>query len=313
MTKLAIQIILFLSSGITVCTAMAERTLLESAIHIHGQTRRYYRFSDPASDKKATPILLISGSGCRDFGPRIPTFFANYPLPVEVYFLEKNGIEKGADGEHCSATYNQTDNLEQRVSDALEFIESESYLKTLGRHSLAILGFSEGGVVAPLVAAHSEKIGWLATAGSGGLPQSEEFLIFSARAVKPYPGFYSRAQLEHAYSAIKADPNSLDQLFFGHPYRYWSSHLFYDPIPTYAKLTIPVMAAMGENDDSVPIESGRKLQEYFLSHPAKDFKFIEYKGAGHALRTQDKDYLSDFIAGLAPWFKNHTYPADANK
>lgn len=65
---------------------------------------------------------------------------------------------------------------------------------------------------------------------------------------------------------------------------------------------------MGEQDDSVPIESGRKLRDYFAQRSDRPFIFIEYPKAGHALRTPDKDHLPDFIAGLAQWFKGEPHP-----
>lgn len=281
----------------------AERRLDEGTVQIDGQQRRYFRLHDAGSADNAVPILLISGSGCRAFGQRIPAFFQRYPAPVDVYFLEKAGIEKGDDGTRCSAAYRRADYLERRVEDALAFIDKEPRLKRLAARKLAILGFSEGGMVAPIVASRSTKIGWLATGGSGGLPQSEEFLIFNARGVVPYATLFTREQLLQTYAAIKADPHNVDKEFFGNSYRYWSSHLFYDPLSAYAALTIPIVAAMGEKDDSVPIESGRKLRDYFAARPNKNFTFIEYPKAGHALRTPDKDHLPEFVAGLAQWFK----------
>lgn len=303
-----IRILLFAGGALLASSALAERRLVEGTIQIGGEQRRYYRLHDAGTEQQATPILLISGSGCREFGSRVPSFFQRYPAPVDVYFLEKTGIEKGDDGTHCSATYRRADYLERRVEDALAFIDTEPHLKSLAARKLAIVGFSEGGMVAPIVASRSAKIGWLATGGSGGLPQSEEFLVFHARGVAPYATLFTREQLRQTFADIKADPESVDKEFLGNPYRYWSSHLFHDPLSTYAQLTIPIVAAMGEQDDSVPIESGRKLRDYFARRPDRPFTFIEYPKAGHALRTPDKDHLPDFIAGLAQWFKGEPHP-----
>lgn len=289
-------------------SALAERRLVEGTVQIGEQQRRYVRLHDVGTGEHATPILLVSGSGCREFGHRIPSFFQRYPAPLDVYFLEKAGIGKGDDGTRCSAAYRRADYLERRVDDTLAFIEAEPRLKSVAARKLAIVGFSEGGMVAPIVATRSAKIGWLVTAGSGGLPQSEEFLIFHARGVAPYATLFTREGLLQTYAAIKADPSNTDKEFFGHSYRYWSSHLFYDPLSAYAQLDIPILAAMGEKDDSVPIESGRRLREFFATRPGKPFTFIEYPGAGHALQAPDKNHLQDFVAGLARWFKGQQEP-----
>lgn len=302
------QLLLCLIGALAASSALAARAYDEAAIRIDGKPRRYYHLHDSVAEGKGTPILLVSGSGCRDFASRVPSFFEHYPAPIDLYFLEKAGIEKGDDGQRCSVTYNREDVLERRVGDTLAFIDAEPRLHSLALRTLAIVGFSEGGTVAPLAAARSAKIGWVAVVGSGGLPQSEEFLVFAARGVAPYATLFSRAQFLQTYAAIKADPDSLDKEFFGHPYRYWSSHLFYDPLPTYVKLDIPVVVAMGEKDDSVPIESGRKLRAFFASHPGKKFTFVEYPGAGHALQAPERNYLPQFIAGLADWFKGKRNP-----
>lgn len=303
-----LHILVFAGAALAAACAQAERVLAEATIQIDGQQRRYYRLHDVGATEKATPIVLVSGSGCRDVGHRIPAFFERYPAPVDVYFLEKTGIEKGDDGQRCSQAYNGADYLARRVDDTLKFIGIEPRLNALPPRSLALLGFSEGGTVAPIVASRSARVGWLATGGSGGLAQSEEFLIFTARGVDPYATLFSRAQLLQTYAAIKADPGNVNQEFFGHPYRYWSSPLFYDPLPTYARLDIPIVVAMGEKDDSVPIESGRKLRDYFAAHPKKNFTFIEYRNAGPALQAPDKNHLPDYIAGLAQWFKGKPGP-----
>ena len=297
-----------LCGALAATSALAARVYDEATIRIDAKPRRYYHLHDSDAEGKITPIVLVSGSGCRDFASRVPSFFEHYPAPIDLYFLEKAGIEKGDDGEHCSETYNREDVLERRVGDTLSFIDVEPRLHSLAPRSLAIVGFSEGGTVAPLAAASSAKIGWLAVAGSGGLPQSEEFLVFAGRGVAPYATVFSRSQFLQAYAAIKTDPDSLDKEFFGHPYRYWSSHLFYDPLPTYAKLNIPVVVAIGEKDDSVPIESGHKLHAFFSSHPDNKFTFVEYPGAGHALQAPERNYLPQFIAGLAGWFKGKRNP-----
>jgi predicted esterase len=283
----------------------AERLLDESTIQINGETRRYYHLHDANALGNMPVILLISGSGCGDFGVRFPTFFEAYPVPLDAYFLEKPHIAKGANGKPgtCSKEYEQADNLNRRVSDILEFIDREPRLKERGDHSLAIVGFSEGGRVAPIVASRSKKIGWLATAGSGGMKQSEGFLVFAERGVPPYANPFSTKILRAEFAEIAKDPNNLDKEFFGHPYAYWSSHLFYDPMPTYQSLDIPIVAAMGEKDESEPIESGRMLQSYFAKNQNKNFQFVEYKNANHGLQVEGKANIKIFVSNLAKWFE----------
>ena len=287
--------------------AIATRVMDESTIFIKGEQRRYYRLhdSDQLTGLEKHPIImLLSGSGCDDFGSEFQGFFKKYPAPLDVYFLDKPHVEKRADGSHCSIEYEEADYLDRRVSDTLDFMELEPTLKARANHSIAILGFSEGGVVAPIVALKSKKIGWLATTGGGGgLTQGQGFLIFANRGVSPYAKPLSEKIFLKEFKLIKADPSNKKKKFFGHSYHYWSSHLFYDPISTYGKLNIPIVAAMGEKDESVPIESGIALKKYFAAYPKRNFKFITYSNADHGFQTAHKNYTNIFIAGLAQWFK----------
>jgi pimeloyl-ACP methyl ester carboxylesterase len=184
---------------------------------------------------------------------------AGYPAPLDVYYLDKVSVQKDGDGSTCSDTFNQADFMENRVADALAFLDQHAALKSRGPRSVAVLGFSEGGAVVPQVALRSPKVGWLATVGAGGLPQSKVFLIFADRGVPPYAQPFSRDYFLQTYADIQAHPDSMDKEFFGHSYRFWHSHLFDDPLTTYAQLQIPMIAAMGENDESEAIEAGRAL------------------------------------------------------
>jgi pimeloyl-ACP methyl ester carboxylesterase len=289
---------------------VAARVLEESTISIKGEERQYFHLHDSDSINDGPIILLVSGSGCGDFGNRFRAFFEKYLPPVNVFFLEKPGVKKGtasfyqkSDFVQCSEDFNAADQLDRRVSDNLEFLEKQVVLNTRAKRSLAVLGFSEGAAAALLIASKSKKIGWLAIAGSGGLKQSEEFLVFADRGIRPYADPYSREYFLKEYDAIRHDKNNIEKEFFGHSYKYWASNLFFDPLPVYANLNIPIVVAMGEKDESSPVESGRFLQNYFLSHPEKDFQFIEFKNANHSLQTPGKNGAQVFVASLQPWFK----------
>lgn len=284
--------------------AQAERRMDTDSILIHGEKLRFFHLHDGIAPDDGPIILLLSGSGCGDFSQRFASFFELYPPPLNVWLLDKPGIKPGADMmAPCSNKFSAHDFLQHRVDDNLAFLAQHPVLKVRPPRSIAVLGFSEGGTVAPVLAAASDKIGWLATAGSGGLPQGEEFMIFAKRGVPPFGTPFSRKYLLKEYAAIKRDPASLKKEFFGHPYRYWSSFLFLDPLQTYARLDMPMVAAMGEKDDSVPIESGRALRDYFVAHPDKNFRYIEFPNASHGLRTPESNGAQLFVAALARWFK----------
>jgi hypothetical protein len=48
----------------------------------------------------------------------------------------------------------------------------------------------------------------------------------------------------------------------------------------------------------VRLATVRFLQNYFLSHPEKNFQFIEFKNANHSLQTPGKNGAQVFVADL---------------
>lgn len=202
-------------AGLLANSAFAARVLDEATANINGTERRYYHLHDIDSAGFATPILMLHGSGCKDYSGRVAFYFERYPAPLSVYYLDKVGVQKGGEDENCSQAYKAADFRQNRVTDNLAFIDSVPALKQLAPRSLAIIGFSEGGTIAPLIALRSPKAGWLATAGSGGLPQSQVFLIFADRDVAPYAKPFSSDYFLKTYVDIKAHPDNLDKEFSG--------------------------------------------------------------------------------------------------
>ncbi len=294
-------VVLYLFSSYAFATQQAEQGLVD----IDGIPRPFHRLYDARGDTTAPIILLLSGSGCDDFGSRIGRYFSDYKDSIDVYHLEKPGIEKNSDGSRCTQKFHDGDSLEQRLNDHLKFIEALPALRGRPDRSIAVLGFSEGGQVAPLIAARSKKIGWLITVGSGGMAQSEEFLVFARRGVAPYAKPFSERIFLEKYEDIKKNKSSTTKTFFGQTYQYWASHLFHDPLPVFAKLEIPIVVAIGEGDESVPVESGRLLRDFFQTQSKANLKYVEYQGANHGLRTASKNYLNMFIADLPRWFRGN--------
>jgi pimeloyl-ACP methyl ester carboxylesterase len=303
--RLSCRAIIFLILATLSQHGFAARVLDERNIAIDGERRRYFHLHDGVANAGGPVIVLIDGSGCGKFSTRLAGFFDQYAGSLDVYFLEKAHIANDAPAqpETCLAEYERADRLERRVADIVQFLEREPRLKAAGEHSIALLGFSDGGAVAPQVAANSRKIGRLAVIGAGGMKQSDEFRLFAARGVQPYAHPSIKDTLDATFADIARHPMAVDKRFFGHSYSFWSARLFHDPLATYARLDIPVVVAMGEKDESVPIESGRLLQRFFAQRPGADFTFFEFPEANHGLAANGKAHLKPFIARLVRWFK----------
>lgn len=71
-----------------------------------------------------------------------------------------------------------------------------------------------------------------------------------------------------------------------------------------ARVLDEAVVATGEKDESEATESGHVLRDYFARHLEKNFTFIEYPNASHALHAPEA-HLQDYIASLANWFDAH--------
>lgn len=77
-------------------SSFAERVMTESTIDIRGQLHRYFHLYDVKKASDGPVIILIDGSGCRDFSLRFESFFIVWPdnfsaIPIAIglcnYFL----------------------------------------------------------------------------------------------------------------------------------------------------------------------------------------------------------------------------------
>lgn len=79
------------------------------------------------------------------------------------------------------------------------------------------------------------------------------------------------------------------------PWSHMQDRLKYDTIPQAAKLTMPVLLVVGENDDTTPLESIQVL--YKILPGQKEIKII--KTAGHTLKTPT--HLSELKDVFSVW------------
>ena len=68
---------------------------------------------------------------------------------------------------------------------------------------------------------------------------------------------------DRLYQDVKKQPNNIKRKAIGQTYKYWASILPVDPMQSLNKLSIQILAAIGENDDMVPVESVHFLRNEF--------------------------------------------------
>ncbi len=258
--------------------------------------------------------ILLAGSGPNDrdeslAGHRPFLVLADHLTRkgIAVLRFDKRGIGKST-GDYANAT------MEDYTADAEAAF---AYLKTrkeIDAKKIGLIGHSEGGMIAPLIAAHSGDVAWIVLLAGPGLNGEDTLLLQSELILKT--GGVGDAQIavarefnKQAHALVRQEkdsaalqsklndlvkssamsaslpPEALQsqvQLMAAPWFRFF---LDYDPIPALQKTLCPVLALNGEKDLQVsPKENLAKIQKALQDGGNKDFQTIELPGLNHLLQ-----------------------------
>ncbi|MBA7551834.1 hypothetical protein ES705_44384 [subsurface metagenome] len=243
----------------------------------------------PFGDAPSPVVLLISGSGPQD---RNETIYNHRPFLVLADYLTRQGIavlrvdDRGV-GE-STGDFSQATSVDF-ASDVLVGIEYLKTRKEINPKQIGLIGHSEGGLIAPMVAVKSPDVAFIVLMAGTGLTGEEILylqgtLIYRAMGVSEEDIIKNRQFNEKIFSVLKEEDDSknaeerLRQMFMddwekmsdekkeqmGDPEVFLKAQLqsllspwlkfflTYDPKPTLTKVKCPVLAINGEKDLQVP-------------------------------------------------------------
>lgn len=143
-------------------------------------------FTRPDGDRKYPAVIIISGSGTQD---RNGTMMGHQPYWVLADYLTKNGIavlrvdDRGAGKSSLGPDINQ----KTSVDFSYDVEASLNYLETrpdVNKKHLGLIGHSEGGMIAPMVAARRKDVSFIVLWGGPGVSGAQILAEQSARALK---------------------------------------------------------------------------------------------------------------------------------
>jgi fermentation-respiration switch protein FrsA (DUF1100 family) len=287
-------------------------------------------FTRPKGDGPFPAVVLVSGSGPQD---RDETLFGHKPFLVIADHLARNGIaclrcddrgigkSKGKFADATSADF---------ATDAYAAVTYLKSRKEIDPKRIGLCGHSEGGVIAPLVAAaHPADVAFIVMLAGPGISGErvlyEQALDFSKLAddkvtdkdIREFtdavmPVMKSAQTTKEATekltevmmklvakekdeakrkTAEKAVPMSVGRL--ADPWFRW--FVLHDPAPTLEKVTCPVLALNGEKDIQVKAKQNLEVIESALKKGGnKAFKCVELKGLNHLFQTCKTGMLSEY-------------------
>jgi len=258
--------------------------------------------------------LMITGSGLQD---RDESVFGHHPFLIWADYLTRRGVAVlrvddrtigGSTGDVKNAT---TAELATDVEAGIAYLKSRP---DIDKHRIGLIGHSEGGVIAPIVAAQDATVAFIVLlAGSGEdgetLMLHQKRLIENAMGVPPAVEEQGNANMRALEDAVKNAPDQAtaearveatwrsilaakgkpaDTLMPAQLHALttpWMRYfLSYDPRPTLARVHCPVLAVDGSKDLQVPAaENLAGIKAALRNNP--DVTTIELPGLNHLLQT----------------------------
>ena len=245
-------------------------------------------FTYPKKKGTFPTVILISGSGAQN---RDEELLGHKPFLVLSDYLTRNGIavlrydDRGtaqSKGNYSTAT---TENLATDVEAAINYLKTR---KEVNKSKIGLIGHSEGGIIAPMVASKSKDVDFIVLLAGSGIRGAELLLLqqkliktaggISAEDLKESQAFYkglfdiitegkSASETKVSFEnylklATQKMPESekggmsnaaFIKLMEQQLLSPWMSFFIkYDPAPVLEKVTVPVLALNGENDLQVP-------------------------------------------------------------
>jgi hypothetical protein len=236
----------------------------------------------------AAVVIHGSGTSRRDNGWYLTLTKYLQDTGIVVLLPDKRGSEK-SEGDW------RTSSFEDLATDARAAIEHLRRQGSVPLSGIGIIGMSQGGWIAPLVATQVDDLAFLISMVGSVVTPREQLLYeenHNLRQVGFLPGI----------SDVLAYVGSANVRYLAQPELY---ELIddYDPLPYWRDISIDSLALFGADDTNVPsAESAKRLIS--LDNPHIRVKI--YKGSGHALesprgrgnsviRTDALDEISEFI------------------
>jgi fermentation-respiration switch protein FrsA (DUF1100 family) len=264
----------------------------------------------PAGKAPFPAVILITGSGPQD---RDESLLGHKPFLVLSDFLTRHGIavlradDRGtgkSTGDFATAT---------TADFATDTEAGIAYLKTraeIAPHKIGLIGHSEGGIIAPMIAARNPDVAFIVMMAGSGVP-GDEILVAQVQAIAESSGktheeaVKTAAKQREILALVKSEKDpavlekELKEKLSGEGleaqagieikaltspwFRYFMA---YDPATALRKVTCPVLAINGEKDMQVPPKQNLPAIRKALEQAGnKHFEVDELPGLNHLFQT----------------------------
>ncbi len=277
--------------------------------------------------------LLITGSGPED---RDEAVFGHRPFLVLADHLTRHGIavlrvdDRGVGGSTGSTMRSTSEDFASDAIAGIEFLEGR---KEIDRRHIGLIGHSEGGLIAPMVAVRRHDVAFIVMLAGPGLPgdsilYAQGALVLKAAGASDAAIAAQRRLQEKLFMIVKQESDTavaarkLRQVIQEHVaglpegqrpemadaqalveaqvkairspwFRFF---LTYDPRPALRQVKCPVLALNGEKDVQVPPrENLRAIEEALRAGGNRDHEVKQLPGLNHLFQTCQTGAVSEYV------------------
>lgn len=301
----------------------------EVAVDAPGSVRLAGTLTRPRGAGPFGAVLLVSGSGPQD---RDHSMFGHRPFLVLADHLTRAGyavLRLDDRGAGASTGSRQMATVNDYVDDALAAVQWLAARDDV--HSVFIVGHSEGGVVAPLVASRSGAVAGLVLLGApamggralamlqqeriaraGGAPEAS--IAFqqrlNARLFDILAGASDEAQARAEIRAVVAEEltalgpaaaaqtdafvRSIEPQIRRGLSPWYRHFLSYDPAVALQTTTLPVLMLYGSLDRQAPPDANAPLAEAALQRGGARHEIVVLPGLNHLFQTAQTGAMSEY-------------------
>jgi fermentation-respiration switch protein FrsA (DUF1100 family) len=264
-------------------------------------------------------VVLITGSGPQD---RDEALLGHRPFLVLSDYLTRHGIAvlRADDRGVAKSTGNFT--TATTADFATDTEAGIAYLKTrseINQHKIGLIGHSEGGVIAPMVAARNHDVAFIVMMAGTGVPgdavlAEQTKLILIADGVSQEMAEQKKESELEVTALVKQETNpavlekKLREKFSGQfteaqlsasimqMNSVWMRYFIaYDPAMALSKVTCPVLALNGEKDLQVPPKQNLPaIRKALEAGGNKHFEVVELPGLNHLFQTAKTGSPSEY-------------------
>lgn len=246
----------------------------------------------PKSEKGKVPVVVtITGSGLQDRDEYLSMVAGYRPFRQVADTLGRRGIavlrldDRGINGSGGDVTKATTADFANDIRAGIAYVRSR---KEIDGARVALLGHSEGGVIAPMIAATDPKIAALVLM-AGTAYTGRRIMDFQLRNLVIGDTMVPDAKKD---SAIKASLAQFDSTTGKIP---WMQYfLTYDPLPALKKVKAPVLILQGGTDQQVTPDQAPVLEKTLKASGNRHVKMVVFKAHDHLFLVDSVGFPGDY-------------------